>query len=126
MRLAKGNKDTRSCRTRLHFLASARAKLRDTRGDSLVESLAAMLIAAMATLLLAMMVTTAANASMSSQTRLDALHKAESTLAVATAGAGTKTAVTISGPGIDPVSAPIALYSNDTFMLYVPRPGASS
>ncbi|MEG2531841.1 MAG: hypothetical protein RSB04_02395 [Gordonibacter sp.] len=99
---------------------AARQKARNASGDSLVEAIAAILIAALGAALLATMVMSSASATMRNQERLSALYTAESTLA--SPSGGTEVTVVIqSGSLTMPIEIPALLYSEDEYIRYEPK-----
>ena len=80
-------------------LKNLRAKLASTRGDSMVEALAALLIAVMAATLLATMVMTSTSVASSSKQALRDVYAAESAMAeIYASGDATVSLGTISAP----------------------------
>lgn len=101
--------------------AYVRARLANARGDTIVEALMALLIAAMGAAALATMVMAAMNATITTQEMRDNIYQAESTMV-----SSDKTVATISvaageGVGMQDCSVKATLYASPdgTFVRYV-------
>ncbi|MEG1830966.1 MAG: hypothetical protein RR204_04045 [Raoultibacter sp.] len=113
-----------------------RKKLRDQAGDALVETLGAVLVAALATLVLMTMLATAVKLIDQSSADMNTAHQLESGLAQAVAGAGTsaqvvgplKGSANISLPGVvSVVPVPITGYcdAEGQLLIYAANPGGA-
>ncbi|MEG2628623.1 MAG: hypothetical protein RR997_03575 [Raoultibacter sp.] len=113
-----------------------RKKLRDQAGDALVETLGAVLVAALATLVLMTMLATAVKLIDQSAAEMNAAHQVESDLVQAVTGAPPsaqvvgplKGSANISLPGIvSVVSVPITGYcdAEGLLLIYAANPGGA-
>lgn len=105
------------------FGRATERKLKDVRGDSLVESLVAILIAALGTAALATMVMAATSSSVQTQTTLERTYAAESAV---TDSAASLDSVTIKA-GAAEMSVKVDGYrsDDDLFVRYEDRNGES-
>lgn len=101
-------------------LQRLRAKLHATSGDTLIEVLAALLLATLATVMLATMIAVSTNVTSQSETMLHELYQSQSAMAQGTASR-TEGTVSIAGgplgfPGF--ANAQVDLYQQDGFTSY--------
>lgn len=99
-------------------------KLREQKGDTLVEALAAILIAALGAALLAAMVTVSTSVTATTEGILVDLYRSENTLATG----GTKSAGTVSigGAGSISITENITLYKDKDYQRYEKAGGGTT
>lgn len=107
-------------------------KLRSTDGDTMAESLVAILIAAMAAAALAVMVLTATNIVNKNSDTMNAIYSAESSINTASSSGSVSPGVTVESSGImmrihestitAPLYVPVTIYedTDQGFIRYVP------